>query len=63
METEEQLAIGQKTWNESLKDRKDNQKTFSSSSISGARIRECMCVTGVSGVRLSADTTDSLIFV
>lgn len=63
METEEQLAVGQKTWNESLKDRKDNQKNFSSSSISGARVRESMCVTGVLGVRLSADTTDSLIFV
>ena len=25
-ETEEQLAIGQKTWNKTLRDRKDNQK-------------------------------------
>lgn len=48
-ETEEQLAIGLKTWNENLGDRKDHPKNFPSSPpILGARTRKTVCVSQVS---------------
>lgn len=56
-ETEEQLDIGLKTWNESLGDRKDNQKNFlSSPNFSGENKRRCMCHRCFKWEGLSADT-------